>query len=447
MKKIFIIIALLQLFFSTFIVNYCTGQNDSKYGKDSVKCMINLSLYHEFVKQKNYIDAFAPWKIVFNECPGASKNIYKDGVEIIKYFINKETDADNKNKLIDTLMMVYEQRIKYFGNDKKYPEGYILGRKGIDLLKYRKDKIAEAYQYLSESIKLQDKKTKAKVLTSYMQATIKQYKSGKITKEQVVENYAKAIEIIEFILKKNPENKNLNITKDNIEKLFTTSEAADCEALIKLFTPKFKESPEDIDLLKNITKLLDKQNCNESELFFEACVQLDKLEPSARSKYNIAKMSLKKCNYNRAANYYKQAIELEQDNLEKSKYYYELGVITSSKLGQPELARNYAYKAIELNRKCGKPYILIGNIYASVSKECGENKFEQRTVYWVAVDKYKKAKSIDPSVADEANKQIAIYSKYFPDLELIHFHIGADQIGKPYTVGCWINETTIVRIK
>ena len=54
-----------------------------------------------------------------------------------------------------------------------------------------------------------------------------------------------------------------------------------------------------------------------------------------------------------------------------------------------------------------------------------------------------KARNVDPSIADEANKAIATYSSYFPTLERLFFNEIKE--GSSYNVGCWIGETTIVR--
>ena len=93
-----------------------------KYGKDSAKCVANLSLYREFYKQwkqsgyKNSAinDATKWWSWVFLHCPIASENIYVDGVRMVDFRIKKAKDPELKSKLIDTLMLIYDQRIKYF---------------------------------------------------------------------------------------------------------------------------------------------------------------------------------------------------------------------------------------------------------------------------------------------------------------------------------------------
>ena len=54
-----------------------------------------------------------------------------------------------------------------------------------------------------------------------------------------------------------------------------------------------------------------------------------------------------------------------------------------------------------------------------------------------------KARNVDPSVTENANKQITNYSKYFPGKEDAFF-LGLNN-GDSYTVGCWIGETTAIR--
>ena len=98
-------------------------------------------------------------------------------------------------------------------------------------------------------------------------------------------------------------------------------------------------------------------------------------------------------------------------------------------------------KALQIKPDWGRAYLLQGNIYVSGAKSCG-NDFEQTTVYWLAVDCFVKAKS-DDKVKDIAVKSINTYSKYFPNKETCFFN--GVQSGEKYTIGCWINQTTLAR--
>jgi len=419
----------------------------SKYGEDSVSCVRNTSLYREFVKQKNYEDAISPWRLVYTLCPISSKNIYIDGIKIYKGFIKKEKDAATKEKYIDSLFLVYEKRIEYFGK-----EGFVKGRMGVDMLRYRKDSVKLAYSYLEYSVKAQKKSTEDAVSVTFMQSSVFLYKNDLLEKNVLVDNFfyiEKTLkDRLEYLKAKGKGQKYIDRTENAIKSVttyFMDSGAADCEILIPYFTTKFEETPDDIELLKNITRLLDDADCVDSDLFFDASKKLYSLEPSAEAAYNIAKLALKKNDIPQCVEYYLEAIEKQEDSITKSKYYYELGVITYSQEGNLQKARRYAYKSIEFDSQSGNPYILIGNIYAAASKSCGTDNFERGAVYWVAVDKYIKAKKVDPEVTEKANNAINAYSKHFPNKEDGFFH--HVNKGDTYTVACWINEKTIARFR
>ena len=152
-------------------------------------------------------------------------------------------------------------------------------------------------------------------------------------------------------------------------------------------------------------------------------------------------MAEKREEYDKAIKYYKESATLEEDNEKKAVDYLQIADILRRQEKFPE-SREYAYKALEANPSSGEPYILIGHLYAA-SKMCATNELEKGAIYWAAVDKYIKAKTVDPSVTEEANKYIVTYSAYFPTKETVFFF--SLKNGDQYKLGCWINETTTVR--
>ena len=88
--------------------------------------------------------------------------------------------------------------------------------------------------------------------------------------------------------------------------------------------------------------------------------------------------------------------------------------------------------------------MLIGKLYASSGPLCGPGTgFDSQVVTWPAIDMFKKAKQVDPSVATEANKLIDTYTQYMPSKEDIFSRTMKE--GSTYKVGCWINRNTTVR--
>ncbi|MBR5238114.1 MAG: hypothetical protein IKV26_05310 [Paludibacteraceae bacterium] len=92
-------------------------------------CKVNLSLFVWYAKEKNYADAYEPWMKVYTECPSLSKNIYSLGVRILEWKIKQATTQEEFNVTFDQLMKLYDDRIKYFGNDSKKPTPVILEEK------------------------------------------------------------------------------------------------------------------------------------------------------------------------------------------------------------------------------------------------------------------------------------------------------------------------------
>lgn len=416
---------------------------DAKYGLDSAKTVLHASLYTELVKQKNYKDALPHWRIVFKDAPKFQKTTYKKGVSIIRYMISKTKNS----KYVDTLMMVYDQRIKYFGNDRKYGKGYILGRKGGDLFRYKsKDLTAvkEAYNMMKQAVELQKNIVEAAVLDKCMECAKLLVEKGELQKEEVVDDYLKFMEICDYQIQKYPKKKNnLVAAKSNIENNFFAAGVASCETLGEIFTPKFKANPNDMDLLNKILKLLNRQECEESPLYAMVAEKKYELDPNADAAHNLARMFIKKKDYAKTKDYLGKAIELEENAENKADLYFKMASIYFSETNLQE-AKSNALKAISHRPNWGKPYILIGKAYASYSKKYGTSEFEHQSVFWAAVDKFIKAKRVDPECAEEANTLIKTWSQYFPTQEEAFFLTLKN--GDKYKIGGWINETTTVRV-
>lgn len=411
----------------------------SKFGSDSVQCVTNISLYREYVKQKNYDDALIPWRKAYALCPKATKNIYIDGAKLYKYLISKNKGAVELQKAyLDSLETLYDNRIANFGK-----ENYVLGLKGSDMMKYSFSDLDRAYTYLKQSVIGQQAKSKAGALFSYFKAAYKKYQANSFDKVQLLEVYTEVSDYLDVNIAKDSKSKKFYVkAAENVEKLF--SNVATCDELTSMFDSKYQETPDDMNLLKRIVKILDKKDCTDAEVYFSAAKQLHELEPSALSAYNMGNLSIKKNKSSDAIAFFKQALELTDANDDKANCFYGLSA-AYFKSSNNSTARNYAFKALKISPKWGMSMLLIGEIYAASANECGSNSFESAMLYSAAIDKFIAAKNMDSSVAELANKKIATYSKYLPTQEDAFFN--GYKEGDTYTVGCWINESTKVRIK
>ena len=406
----------------------------SKYGKDEQACKENVSVFREYCKQKNYEDALNPWRWAYTNCPASYATIYKNGPKIIKAQIKKY--PENKNEYIDTLMMIFDQRIKYgFGK-----EGYILGLKGYELFFVDKNRAEEAYQILKTSINMDNNTSSVQAVYAYMKAIIHLQKKGIKSKEDVLSTYSVISEIVDYNIKnKSKTTKNFIKYSEKIEDMFTPY--ANCEDIISLYSEKFQNSKEDIDLLKRIEKILNEKECVKNQLYLDVLSILQDVDESYDYKIKLASALFANGYFLKSSNVFKKILQnydLEENLKAKTLLDYANSLRMEKKYSQ---AISQTIKALQIKPDWGEAYLLQGNIYVSGAKSCG-NDFEQTTVYWLAVDCFVKAKS-DDKVKDIAVKSINTYSKYFPNKETCFFN--GVQSGEKYTIGCWINQTTLAR--
>ncbi len=423
---------------ASLIFSYSTAQqyNFGATKEDSIACTKNYSLYNEYYKQKDYSAALEPLQNTIKHCPKLHKSIYVNGEKVYKALIKKEADAGKKAALSEMLISLYDHRMEHFGQ-----KGYVMGKKGAMLYKQDRKNPEQAHKILEESFKLQGDKADPNSLLYLFKSKYALYKKGSLTKQQVIDTYPTIAAVIE----KNISKAKKTSTKEayqsvgaEIDKTF--SKVATCEEIVAIYNEKFNANADDQALLKTITNVLDKAKCTDSDLFFKAASKLHAKNPSAESAYALGVNQKENCA--KAAPFFKQAAELSSDADFKQKAYMNAAKCYLASRSYAN-ARKFAREVLNLNANSGDAYILIGNAYAAGSSQCGDNACEKKAGYWAAVDKFNKAKAVDASVADKAQKLINKYSGYFPGKEDCFFYNITQ--GASYTVKGWISETTSAR--
>jgi tetratricopeptide (TPR) repeat protein len=409
----------------------------------------NLSMYTEFYKQKDYKSAMEPWRVIYTKYPKSHLNLYIQGANMYESMIEKAVNKADKQRYLDSLMKLYDRRIRFF--EKK---GYVLGRKGTSWLRFNlppaeditNEQLAaiykKGYEWLLGSCKEQGKESEIPVVVLLMQTSKSLLSLNQLLKEDVVKNYDLTSGILNEKGKEKPDLEGLAEAKAAVEMIFGTSGAADCESLIRIYTPQFAEKSGDLEFLKTMLRRLTRANCDDSRLFFEASEKLYQLEPSAEAAFNMARMFIKQNDDAKAKNYYKQAMEQETDQALLEDYYYEYAYFIYVKDKNYQEARNYARKALAINPNDCKALMLIGDIYAGASRSFSSDEFERSTVIWLAVDYFIKAKAGEDCLV-EASQKANSYRNYFPNKETAFFQ--SIKEGDSYTVGGWINEKTRAR--
>jgi len=420
------------------------------HGEDSAKCLMSYSLFSEYAKQKNYADALEPWTYCFDNAPAAGKGIYIYGVNIVKWEIKNAATKEEKKEKIEKLMRVYDQRIKYFGDDRKYPEAYILGKKAVDYKQLTRSDVAaqkQSYEWLKQSIDGLGPNVTPLFLNHYMALSQGFYADDEISGEQMISDYEMVQDKLSKIAKRGGKNGEMASTMmASFEQSFANSGAADCTTLVAMYAPRLEANPNDEELLAKVLDLFDKTDCTDSELYYKASEAMHKINPTAASASGIAKMYLAQDNADKAIHYYNEAVSLEIDDAKKAQYLYTIAYITFSKGNNFVDARRLALQAVASNPEWGEPYILVGKMYAQSAQQqkIGTKDIENQAGYWAAVDMFNKAKQVDRECAAEADQLNRIYSNYFPTKEEIFFDPDYEA-GKTVKVGGWIGTSTVVR--
>ena len=416
-------------------------------------CNKNSSISHEAVKANNYADAYEPCLAVLRECPTLRYYTFTDAIKILQNLMQATADrssADYK-KYFEELMFVHDERIKYIpdflarGTKVPMSPDGALGSKALDYIQYAPSvDIDQAYSWFKQSVEADQGKAQGAVIQYFLDFSQRKVKANTDHTEQFFQDYLNATKYMdEAIANETREDRkaNLETMKDNLIALFVNSGVADCESLQNIYGPKVEENKTDSAFLKKTVAVLKMMDCKESDVYFAASDYLYRIDPTADAAVGVAYMYYKKGDYDSAVKYFDEALSMETDDARKAEMAYATAaaLFAAKKLSQ---ARNYCHKAAGFKSDYGQPYILLAQIYASSPKWSDESALNKCT-YFLVIDKLQRAKSIDPSLAEEVNKLISTYSAYTPQAQDL-FMLGYKS-GDRVTIGGWIGEATTIR--
>jgi tetratricopeptide (TPR) repeat protein len=438
-NKLFALAAFTLIAMSTFAQG-----DESKYGntpEEIEECKKFISLYREYRDQNLWEQALPFWRGAFKTCPQSAVTLYIDGAKfygkILDGIVEDPTKTDLKNAYIDTLMNIYDQRIKHF-ND----EGKVLAYKANDLFKYDESRIVEANAMMKRSVELEGNNADALVLSKYYQTLFNMYKAGKATKSDLLVEYIPVLDILDYNIARLEDDKareRYEKAKNNLDAFFV--KIAECDDIYKILGERIAEAPNDIELNKKVLAVMNKRDCTDGQLYLQVAERVYKDKPTPAAAYSIGIQKLKAKEYTTAMKYFEEAADLCGDCIEIEQYYLRTGQVATI-MGNPSKAIAMANKILQIKPRSGEAYMLKGDAIATSAKNCANDKLKEGGAYLLAVDYYNKAKSVDPSVADKANQKINGYEKYFPTKENVFFNNLT--AGDNYTVECF-GETTTIR--
>lgn len=441
---------------------------NSGFAQQDEECLTNLSIFHEYVKAKNYDAAYEPWMAVRNKCPKFNNAIYIDGEKILDHKIDNATGAE-KLALIEDLLKLWEQRGEHFTS--KTPKGEYLA-KGCQLMYDNRAELNktddELYKCFDDAYHYdKDTFTNPKSLYTYFSLMVDLYDGGKKTAAELFNKYDDVVEKVEDEVKNFSEKLNKLIEKEEAGTALTKKEGsyknyyesylkaydqisgsidaklgdrANCENLIPLYRKDFDANRNNAVWLQRAAGKMSQKECTDDPLFFELVNAYHDLSPSANSAYYLGLLKDKEGKTNEAIMFFEQAISLESDSFKKSKLYYRIATKFKAR-GSYGKARNYYRDALKLNPSNGRPYLAIAAMYAASANNCGDTNFNKRAVYWLAASEARRAANVDPTLSKAASQSVANYSAKAPQRAEI-FNCGC--AGTTIKIGCWIGSSVTV---
>ncbi|MCT9925354.1 hypothetical protein N7272_14425, partial [Enterococcus faecalis] len=121
--------------------------------------------------------------------PASTKNIYIYGVKISEWRLQNEQDPAKRQQIIDKILKLYDDRVKYFGEDPKYGTDYIMASKISDYMQDMGDKTDydKVYEWIKPAIDQHGENATPRALFYYAYSSL----NKAIRKEAWHETYIK----------------------------------------------------------------------------------------------------------------------------------------------------------------------------------------------------------------------------------------------------------------
>jgi tetratricopeptide (TPR) repeat protein len=410
-------------------------------------------LYRDFYKAKDYKKALPLWEKAYTLAPAANGRIkyqFDDGVGIYKELFKTSADDTEKKSYVETIMEIYDKRAECTGE-----EGYSAGRKAFDYYYYFKDYIAEEelFELFRKAVDMKGEKSDYFVINPFTSMLFDRVLKEKISHDEGRAYANKIFSAIDYGTTNCTKNcESWEIVNDyapaRLENLEGIEGFYDCTYYSNKYYAIFQANPQDCEVINKTYSRLLYGGCDLTNPYVVEvknakqtnCYTPPPQEGPLRRGYN----AYSEGRYKEAVDAFEEYVGNATDNVKKAKYALLIAKIYYGDLKNFSISRKKALEAASYRPNWGEPYILIGKLYASSGPLCGPGRgWDSQIVTWPAIDKFKYAKKIDPSVATEANKWINQYRQYMPSKEDVF--IRNLKAGSSFKVGCWINESTTIR--
>jgi len=426
-------------------------------------------LYRDFVKAKDYTSALPEWKKAYELAPAADGQRdwhFTDGIEIYLNLFKSASDDAQKKEYTDQIMALYDQAVECLesgainlpGTSPESQIAFLRGRQAYNMFYTLNTPYSKTLEALEEAVEKGGDKTEYIVLDPYARVAIYMFSNDKMDKEKAQELYKQLNDIADHNIANNETyGSYYKSAKASMNAVFAEYENQifDCAYFKEKLYPQYENNRDSLEIVQSVYSTLLSKGCDTSatymqemkqwgrELAVKINAERDSLRRITDPAYD-ASLLYKEEKFEKALARYEEAIEQEEDQERKAELYFAAASIQFRKLSRYSAARDYARKAASLKDNWGQPYMMIGDMYAQTAPSCGD-AWEQRLAILAAIEKYAYARSIDNSVAEEANRKIGTYNGSLPEKQ--EGFMRGVKAGQTVRVGCWIGESVKMRFQ
>ena len=399
-------------------------------------------------------EALPLWQKAFELAPagdGRVKYQFDDGIKLYKHFFAETEDPGRKQIIADSLMWVYEKRIECYPDD----EDYVNARLGFDSYYTLGGYVAEdeAFNRLKNSFDSKGKDVEYFIVNPFTKLVYDKVVAKEISHEEGRKYADMIFEATEQGLADCGDNcESWEIINEyappRLEALEGLKGFYGCEYYMSKYIALYNENPEDCEIINDVSRKLKWGECASDHAgimeLAEAKAKNCYVAPPPEGPLKRAFNTYNEGRYRDAITLFEEFVNKTDDQDKKAKYTLLIAKIYYGDIKNFPQSRAYALKAAEYRSNWGEPFLLIGKLYASSGPLCGPGRgWDSQIVTWPAIDMFRKAKTIDPSFTDEANKWIREYEQYMPKMEDVF--VRNLNKGQSFKVGCWIQESTTIR--
>ena len=356
-----------------------------------------ITMFQQTGANKDWKDMYVNYQWLKKYAPFAVNGIYTQGPFMFYNLINAEQDPVKKRRYFDEMMELFELRQKNLDALNSFAKtkstlGDVLSVKAeyynwtAPVVLGQNFDLRGSYKNFKEAIDMVNEQGGREITGSFLQTFFLVsdaiYKAmPNTTREQYLQDYLDSKEACEKMLQLAKEAqaegdtvraKQLVATYDAplaaIEQLFAASGAADSAQLISIYTKKFDGYKNDINKLNSSLTLMQQNDCDNSDIYYQYAEAAYALEPSFTSAIGLAQKAQKDGLLDKMLEYYNTALELASSDAKRGAICLNIcNGLTKSK--QYTGALTYAEKAIKYNPDyTGKAYLKMANIYTMLGQ-------------------------------------------------------------------------------